>query len=53
MPDENQNPPPEWKYKEEFGIVTQLKTVVEATQKASEQELAELRRRLERLTYGS
>jgi hypothetical protein len=54
MPDEKQTPPaPEWNYKEEFGIVSQLKQVVQATQKASELELAELRRKLERLTYGS
>jgi hypothetical protein len=53
MPDEKQTPPPEWKYKEEFGIVSNLKQAVKATQKASELELAELRRRLERITYGS
>lgn len=53
MADEKQTPPPEWNYKEEFGIVTQLKQVVKATQKATEMELAELRRKLERLTYGS
>jgi len=53
MPDENQTPPPEWKYKEEFGIVSKLREVVKATQIASEKELADLRRKLERLTYGS
>jgi hypothetical protein len=53
MPDDRKNPNPEWEYKEEFGIVSQLKQAVRATQKASEQELAELRRRLERITYGS
>ena len=44
---------PEWKYKEEFGIVSKLKDVVKATQVASEKELSDLRRKLERLTYGS
>jgi hypothetical protein len=53
MPEKDQTKPPEWQYKEEFGIVTKLKTAVQATKKASEQELAELRRRLDRLTYGS
>lgn len=53
MPDEKKTHPPEWQHKEEFGIVTQLKQAVKVTQKASELELAELRRRLERLTYGS
>jgi len=53
MPDEKQDPPPEWKYKEEFGIVTQLKAAVKATAVASEQELSNLRRKLDRLTYGS
>jgi len=53
MPDEKQTHPPEWEYKEEFGIVSQLKQAVKATQKASEMELTELRRKLERLQYGS
>jgi hypothetical protein len=53
MPDEKQDPPSEWKYKEEFGIVTKLKEAVKATAIASEKELTDLRRKLERLTYGS
>ena len=53
MANEEQTPPPEWKYKEEFGIVTHLREVVKATKGATELELAELRRKLERLTYGS
>jgi hypothetical protein len=53
MPDEEQGKPPEWKYKEEFGIVTKLKEAVKATAVASEHELSNLRRKLERLTYGS
>jgi hypothetical protein len=53
MPEENQTKPPEWEYKEEFGIVSKLREVVKATQIASEKELADLRRKLERLTYGS
>ena len=51
MADEKQTP--EWTYKEEFGIVKHLKEVVKTTKSASEMELAELRRKLERLTYGS
>ena len=46
-------PAPEWNYKEEFGIVKHLKEVVKVTRTASEMELAELRRKLDRLTYGS
>ncbi len=53
MSENDQTPPPEWKYKEDFGIVTQLKEVVKATKVATEKELAELRRRLDKLTYGS
>jgi hypothetical protein len=53
MADEKQTPPPEWAYKEEFGIVSHLKTVVKATQSVSEKELSNLRRKLERLNYGS
>jgi hypothetical protein len=52
MPEDNQTPPA-WEYKEEFGIVSKLREVVKATQVASEKELADLRRKLERLTYGS
>lgn len=44
---------PEWEYKEEFGIVTRLKEAVKVTAVASEKELSNLRRKLERLTYGS
>jgi hypothetical protein len=53
MDDDKQTPTSEWAYKEEFGIVSHLKTVVKATQAASEKELSDLRRKLERLTYGS
>lgn len=52
MADEKQTSP-EWSYKEEFGIVKHLKEAVKTTKSASEMELAELRRKLERLTYGS
>jgi len=53
MADEEKKPAAEWKYKEEFAIVSNLRTVVLATKEASEKELAVLRRRLDKLTYGS
>ena len=55
MPEENQNEekPPEWQYKEEFGLVTKLREAIKGTKEASEHELTALRRKLERLTYGS
>jgi polyhydroxyalkanoate synthesis regulator phasin len=43
---------PEWKRVEEFGIVTQMRTVVEKTVDATQQEIDMLRRKLERLQYG-
>jgi len=42
-----------WEYKEEFGIVREMKKVVNLTKQATELELEGLRRKLERLTYGS
>jgi hypothetical protein len=44
---------PSWKFKEEFGIVKEMKKAVELTKEATEKELESLRRKLERLTYGS
>jgi len=43
----------EWKYKTEFGLVGELRKVVLLTKQATEMELEGLRRKLERLTYGS
>lgn len=44
--------PPQWEYKEEFGIVGEMKKVINLTIQATEMELEALRRKLERLTYG-
>jgi hypothetical protein len=46
-------PRPEWGYKEEFGIVTKLREAIQLTKGATEKELEGLRRKLDRLTYGS
>lgn len=54
MSEEEKGPPkPEWKYKEEFNIVGNLRKAVTAAKEASEKDLVVLRRRLEKLTYGS
>jgi len=45
--------PPEWEYKTDFNITIQMKEIVGKTIEVSEKELENLRRKLERLTYGS
>lgn len=47
------SPQAEWVYKKEFRIVGEMKKVVGLAKEASEKELAGLRRKLDRLTYGS
>jgi hypothetical protein len=42
-----------WEYKKEFGIIQEMRKVVLLTKQATELELDGLRRKLERLTYGS
>lgn len=42
-----------WEYRKEFGIVTKMRDAILTTKTATESELALLRRKLERLTYGS
>jgi len=42
-----------WEYREEFGIVTKMREAIKLTKVATESELALLRRKLERLHYGS
>ena len=44
---------PKWERKSEFGINTQMREVVRLTISASEAEIKLLRRKLERLQYGS
>lgn len=44
---------PKWEYKKEFGINTQMREVVRLTISASEAEMKLLRRKLEKLQYGS
>jgi hypothetical protein len=51
--DEQEKKRPEWTHKKEFGIVGEMRKVVLASKEVSEKELALLRRKLERLTYGS
>ena len=46
-------PQANWEYRQEFGIVTKMREAIKITKGATESELALLRRKLERLTYGS
>jgi hypothetical protein len=47
-----ETPRANWGYKQEFGIVTELRKAISLTKEATEKELAGLRRKLERMTYG-
>lgn len=62
MPDQNAPPPehsapppdgPKWEHKTSFGITGQMKQVIELAMSASQAELKVLRRKLEKLQYGS
>jgi predicted chitinase len=57
MTEEKKDPedPPQanWEYREEFGIVTKMREAISLTKTATESEITLLRRKLERLTYGS
>lgn len=44
-------PRAEWKYKTEFGIVNEMRNVLQLTLAASEAELKMLRRKLQKLQY--
>lgn len=48
-----EDPQANWEYRQEFGIVTKMREAIKVTKAATESELAVLRRKLERLTYGS
>lgn len=43
----------QWQYKEEFAINTKMREVIGLAIKASEAEIGTLRRKLDKLTYGS
>lgn len=58
MPDDPKDAPPaepkiEWKYKRNLGITEEMKKVVKLTMDATNSEIASLRRKLNKLTYGS
>lgn len=48
-----ETPPAEWEKREEFRVVKEMKVVVGKSIEATEMELSALRRKLERLQYGS
>jgi len=43
---------PEWQYKNDFAINSRMKEILQLTIQATEAELAQLRRKLNKLTYG-
>jgi hypothetical protein len=47
-----EEPQAQWEYKTEFAITGRMKELVHKTIEATEAELAMLRRKLDRLTYG-
>lgn len=47
------SPQANWEYRKEFGIVTKMREAIKVTKVATESELSLLRRKLERLQYGS
>lgn len=53
MSEEKDQTTPEWEYKTRFRIVDELRTVTQKAKEASEKELKALRRKLDKLTYGS
>ena len=44
---------PKWEFKQEFAINTKMREVIGLAVKASEAEISMLRRKLDKLTYGS
>ena len=46
-------PPFEWEYRTEFRITTQMREMLNLTKKVTEAEIDRLRRKLNKLTYGS
>lgn len=52
-PEPPQDEAPSWQYKTEFGINTRLREVIKMTIEASTLEVEALKRKLDKLTYGS
>jgi hypothetical protein len=48
-----EGPKAEWEYRTEFRINTEMRAVVEATIKVAQAQVDVLRRRVEKLQYGS
>ena len=48
-----EKPKATWEYKEEFGINTRMREILEETKKVCEAQIEQYRRKLEKLTYGS
>lgn len=53
VPAEEGPKPPQWEYKTEFGINSQLREIVTKSKEFAEAELEVMRRKLDRITYGS
>lgn len=52
-PEPEKPKPPEWEYKTEFGINSRMRDLIDKSKEFAELELSNLRRKLDRLTYGS
>jgi len=52
-PPEETPPAPKWEYKTEFGINEKMKSVVDKAITLTASQIEDLRRKLDRLTYGS
>jgi hypothetical protein len=48
-----EKPPPAWEYKTEFGIHTKMKEVIHRTIDVTSEHIEDLKRKLDKLTYGS
>lgn len=48
-----ERPPPTWEYREEFRINAQMREMLHLAKKVTEAEIDRLRRKVEKLTYGS
>jgi hypothetical protein len=46
------SPAPQWEYKNEFALVSNLREVIKLTMKATEAEISALQKKLEKLQYG-
>lgn len=51
--DGNPNPPPKWERRETMKATEQLKEIVKLSIEVSRVEVSRLRRKIEKLTYGS